>query len=79
MADPIRRLAAAIVLQAVRDAQEDGDPDLAAPARRWLACAGVDLAEVLDIPPERIEAWLRKLPSLTYEQLPLFEDRDAIE
>jgi len=71
--DPDRRLAAAIVLQAVRDAIEGGDPDLAAPARRWLAGEGVDLVESLDIPPERVAAWLERQPALPYEQLPLFD------
>lgn len=73
MTDSTRRLVAAIVLQAVRDALEEGDPDLAAPARRWLADGGADLAEALDIHPERVEAWVSRLPALAWEQLPLFE------
>lgn len=78
MTDPIRRLAAAVVLQAVRDAQA-ADPALAAPARRWLAHNSTDLADVLDIPHERVRTWVQRLPSLAYEQLLLFEDSDAIE
>ncbi len=71
--DPTRKLVAAILLRAVRDALDCGDPDVAAPAQRWLASEGVVLAEALDIPPERVTKWLAGLPGLPYEQLPLFE------
>ena len=67
-----RRLVAAILVRAARDAQTD-DPDLAAPARRWLARSGAAWAEMLDIPPERVTAWVGQLPALSYEQLALFE------
>ncbi|RLC86469.1 MAG: hypothetical protein DRI79_09980 [Chloroflexi bacterium] len=67
-----RRLVAAILVRAARDAQAD-DPDLAAPARRWLAGSGAAWAEMLDIPPERVTAWVGQLPTLFYEQLALFE------
>lgn len=70
--DPDRRLAAALLLQAVRDAAGD-DPTLAAEARRWLGSAGLDLVEALDIHPERVEGWVMGLPALLYEQLTLFD------
>jgi len=64
-------LAAALVLRAVLDSLEDGDPDLAAPARRWLAGDGAGWAEMLDIPGERVTDWLDDLPALPWEQLAL--------
>ena len=67
-----QRLLAAVILRAVRDAQGD-DPILAAEARRWLEATGSDLADLLDISPERVTAWVGQLPALPYEQLPLFE------
>jgi len=67
-----RRLVAAILARAARDAQAD-DPDLAAPARRWLARSGAAWAEMLDIPPERVAAWVSDLEPLPYHQLALFE------
>ncbi|RLC85483.1 MAG: hypothetical protein DRI79_11340 [Chloroflexi bacterium] len=67
-----RRLVAAILVRAARDAQTD-DPDLAAPARRWLARSGAAWAEMLDIPPERVTAWVGKQPALSYAQLALCE------
>jgi len=68
-----RRFLAAILLRAVADAQ-DGDPDLAAQARRWLADVGPGLAELLDISPERVTGWVNELAALPYEQLSLFEN-----
>jgi len=67
-----RRLAAAVLVQATLDAQE-GDPKLAAPARRWLAGEGVSMAEMLDIPQEQVTAWVDNLPTLPWEQLTLFD------
>lgn len=67
-----RRVAAAILARAVLDALAS-DPGLAAPARRWLRTAGVDLAEQLDIPPGRVMTWVGELPGLPWEQLRLFE------
>jgi len=67
-----RRVAAAIMARAALDAQAS-DPGLAAPARRWLRTAGVDLAEQLDIPPERVTLWVAGLQPLAYEQLTLFD------
>jgi hypothetical protein len=64
-----RRFLAAILFRAVVDAQADEDPDLAAQARRWLARDGADLAELLDISPERVTGWVGKLTPLPYEQL----------
>jgi hypothetical protein len=63
-----RRLAAAMLLTAVEDAQSD-DPALAAEARRWLSGAGAIWAEMLDISPERVTGWVGRLPVLPYEQL----------
>jgi hypothetical protein len=67
-----RRIAVVMLLQAVRDAQGD-DPKAAADARHWLRTAGVDLADLLGIPPEWVIAWVRRLDVLPYEQLRLFE------
>lgn len=68
-----RRLVAAILVRAVWDAQEVGDPDLAAPARRWLRGAGAHWAELLGIPPERVRRWVTGLPALPYEQMTLWD------
>lgn len=68
-----RQLLAAIILRAVADAQSDSDPDLASQARRWLARDGADLAELLDIAPERVTGWVEELTPLPHEQLSLFE------
>jgi hypothetical protein len=73
VSDPYRRLAAAVLLQGARDAAENDDPGLAAPARRWLADDGMVLAELLDIPLERVAGWLERQPTLDHEQLPLFD------
>lgn len=64
-----RRFLAAILLRAVADAQSYSDPDLASQARRWLASAGADLADLLDIAPERVTGWVEELTPLPYEQL----------
>ena len=64
-----RQLLAAIILRAVADAQSDSDPDLASQARRWLTSAGADLADLLDIAPERVTGWVEELTPLPYEQL----------
>ena len=63
-----RRLAAAVVLRAVRDAR-DGN-GYSAEARHWLAGDGCDLASQLDIAPERVTAWVDALPMLVQETLP---------
>ncbi len=74
MSDTVpRRLLAALLLQAVRDAQEANDPALAAPARRWLASEGAAWAMWLDIPPERVQRWVAGLPALPYEQMTLWD------
>lgn len=67
-----RRLLAGILLQAVKDAR-NSDPELSGPARRWLRKDGADWAELLDISPERVTAWVDSLPGLPREQLVLFE------
>ena len=73
MIDPDRRLAAALLLRAVKDAQAD-DPELAAEARRWLSSQGVLLVELaLDIHRERLARWVDRLPALSHEQLTFFE------
>jgi hypothetical protein len=73
MVDPNRRLAAALLLRAVQDAQAN-DPALAAEARRWLAGPGAVWAELaLDISRERLALWMDQLPTLPYEQLTLFD------
>jgi hypothetical protein len=69
-----RRLLAAILVRAVRDARGD-DPQLSGEARRWLASAGEDLATLLGFSPKEVEAWLAQLPELSVEQLPLFEEK----
>ena len=67
-----RRLLAAMLIRATEDALGT-DPEMAAEARRWLRAAGAGLAEQLDIPPERVVAWVGRLSTLPYEQLTLFE------
>ncbi len=74
MIDPNRRLAAALLLRAMKDAQAD-DPELAAEARRWLIGQGVFWFELaLDIRRERLARWLDQLPTLPHEQLTFFEE-----
>jgi hypothetical protein len=65
-----RRLLAAILAQAVIDAQS-ADPALAAPARRWLAGTGIEMFQWLDISPGRVTTWVSDLPALAWEQLML--------
>ncbi|MCP4542454.1 MAG: hypothetical protein GY832_35470 [Chloroflexi bacterium] len=73
MIDPDRRLAAALLLRAVKDAQSD-DPVLASEARRWLAGRGTFWAELaLNISRERLMCWVDRLSTLPYEQLTLFD------
>lgn len=67
-----RRLLAAILVRAVRDARGE-DPQISGEARRWLQGPGADLAMILGFSPEEVEAWLTQLPELPVEQLPLFE------
>ena len=67
-----RRLLAAVLIRATEDALGT-DPEMAAEARRWLRMAGADLAEQLDVLPERVAAWVGELPDLPYEQLMLFD------
>ena len=72
--DAYRRLAAAILLRAARDAQSN-DPALASEARRWLAGPGASWAELaLDIPHQQLTYWVERLPALPYEQLTLFRN-----
>jgi hypothetical protein len=72
MMDGYRRLLAATLLRAAKDAQ-DADPSIAVPARRWLQSEGPAWVEWLDLPPERVDRWLNDLPALPWEQLPLFD------
>jgi hypothetical protein len=65
-----RRLLAAILAQAVIDAQS-ADPALAAPARRWLASTGIEMVQWLDISPHKVTKWMVDLPTLAWEQLVL--------
>jgi hypothetical protein len=65
-----RRLLAAILAQAVVDAQS-ADPALAAPARRWLASTGTEMVQWLDISPHKVTTWVVDLPALAWEQLVL--------
>ncbi len=69
---PEQRLAAAVLLRAVRDAR-GSDPNLAGEARRWLTCDGLALAEALDISPEQVTTWMDGLPELAFEQLRFLE------
>ncbi len=74
MIDPNRRLAAALLLRAMKDAQAD-DPELAAEARRWLIGQGVFWVELaLNIRQERLARWVDQLPTLPHEQLTFFEE-----
>ncbi len=71
--DSDRRLAAALLLRAVKDAQSD-DPALAVEARRWLIGRGAFWAELaLNIPQERLMYWVDRLSALPYEQLTMFD------
>lgn len=73
MIDPNRRLAAAILLRAVKDARSD-DAALAAEARRWLIGRGTFWAELaLGISQERLMCWVEQLSALPYEQLTMFD------
>lgn len=58
---PHRRLAAAIILRAIRDARSGNGH--AAEARRWLASdpLAADLLDALDIRRERVTAWVEGL------------------
>ncbi|MDY6876797.1 MAG: hypothetical protein SWK90_11440 [Chloroflexota bacterium] len=64
-----RRLSAAVVLRACRDATA-ADPEQAAPAREWLADEGADLAEQLGLSPERVTGWLAELGPVRQPGLP---------
>lgn len=58
-ANGARRLVAALVARAVRDAQR-GDTE----ARCWLAGPGADLADLaFDIAPDRVMAWAGMIPA----------------
>ena len=65
-----RRLLAAILAQAVVDAQSS-DPAVAAPARRWLADTGAEMILYLDISPHQVANWVVDLPPLPWQQLAL--------
>jgi hypothetical protein len=54
------RLAAAILLKAVRDLDIQ-DPRVAADAAIFLSSSGLDLAEMLGIPPDRVGRWVAKV------------------
>ena len=56
-----RRLAAAIVARAVRDAKSAND-SRAIEARSWLVAEAGDLLDALDIPQERLADWVAGLP-----------------
>lgn len=66
-----RRLLAAILVRAVRDAQGE-DPQISGEARRWLRGPGENFAAALGFPSSEVEAWLVQLPDLPGEQLPLW-------
>jgi len=55
-----RRLAAAIVVQAARDAKSR-KPALAHPARAWLVGDGVDLVEAVGLDRDRVREWIDRL------------------
>jgi hypothetical protein len=63
-----RRLLAAVLIRATRDALA-AQGDLATEARGWLTMVGGDLVMLLDIPPERLAAWLATLPAPSIESL----------
>jgi hypothetical protein len=65
-----RRLLAAILAQAVIDAQST-DPAVAAPARRWLASMGIEMVQWLGISPHKVIKWMVDLPALAWKQLVL--------
>jgi hypothetical protein len=67
-----RRLLAAMLFRAASDAQSP-DPEVAAEARRWLSREGAAWMTWLDISPERVTTFLDDLPTLSYEQLTLFD------
>jgi hypothetical protein len=69
MTTPERRLAAAIVARAVRDAR-DGNGQ-AAEARRWLRSEYArNLLDGLDIHPDRASRWLSNLDPAMQRMLP---------
>lgn len=59
MLDPYLRLAAGIMIQAVKDVQK-GDPGLAPEARQWLETVGVEWGEILGLNPVAVIDWLGK-------------------
>lgn len=62
----VRRLAAAVLLQAVRDAMAD-NPRIAAKARCWLVGEyAADWLAELGIPQKQVTIWLAGLPRLPY-------------
>ncbi|MBM4461322.1 MAG: hypothetical protein FJ011_26785 [Chloroflexi bacterium] len=69
-----RRLLAAVLIRAVRDALA-ANSDLAAEVRGWLGVVGSDLVTLLDVPPERLTTWFATLPSLPVERLAPHETR----
>jgi hypothetical protein len=68
--DPHRRLAAAIVLRAVRDARSSNG--YAAEARRWLLSdpLAADLLDYLDLGQSKLTAWVEGLEPLRQPALP---------
>jgi len=71
-----RRLLAAVLMRAAKDAL-GANNDLATEARGWLGAVGSDLVMLLDIPPERLAAWLAALPSLPVARLAPHETRQV--
>jgi hypothetical protein len=62
-----RRLLAALLLSAMRDATAD-NPRLALPARRWLVGEGAAMAGMLGLAPSKVTAWVDSLEALAWEQ-----------
>jgi len=53
-----RRLAATILLRAVKAVEQDRDQVLALEAWVWMMTEGISLAEMLGIASERVRTWL---------------------
>ncbi len=76
--DGTRRLLAAMLLQAARDAV-DPHPCLAAEARHWLRWVGMDIATWLGLSRRSLVTWMKHLSPLAYEQLGLFDERGELD
>ncbi len=77
MDEPVVRLLAAVVFQAVSDARQTMEPALAAEARRWLGETGQLIVAQLGFPPANVAAWLAGLWPLPYEQLELWSSGEG--